>query len=102
VVDADRMRTNLESTQGLVFAESVQMALAPAMGREAAHTLVADACRRAITARAHLRDILVADTRVVQALGRERFDALFDAHGYLGESAAFIERALRDHGDAAS
>jgi 3-carboxy-cis,cis-muconate cycloisomerase len=102
MVDADRMRSNLELTQGLVFAESVQMALAPAMGREAAHTLVADACGRAIAAHTHLRDILAADAGVVQVLGRERVDALFDAHGYLGESAAFIERALRDDGDDAA
>jgi 3-carboxy-cis,cis-muconate cycloisomerase len=101
-IDAERMRENLESTQGLVFAEAVQMALAPAIGRDAAHTLVARACRQAAGEHAHLRDILAADTEVMQALGRERLDALFDPHGYLGESRAFIERALGEERDAAS
>jgi len=43
-VDERRMRANLEITRGLVFAEAVQTALAPAMGRDAAHSLVAGAC----------------------------------------------------------
>jgi 3-carboxy-cis,cis-muconate cycloisomerase len=101
-IDADRMRDNLELTHGLVFAEAVQMALAPTIGRDAAHTLVARACRRASEAHAHLRDILATDADVVQALGRERLSALFDPHGYLGQSRSFIERALRDERDAAS
>src|SRR6478736_1545070 len=40
-VDAERMRANLDITQGLIFAEAVQMALAPWMGRGTAHSLVA-------------------------------------------------------------
>ena len=48
---------NLEITQGLIFAEAVQMALAPKMGRDTAHSLVAGACRRAeCRARAFARD----------------------------------------------
>jgi 3-carboxy-cis,cis-muconate cycloisomerase len=36
-VDAARMRSNLELTQGQILAEAVQMALAPALGRDVAH-----------------------------------------------------------------
>ena len=96
-VDAERMRANLALTNGLVFAEAAQMELAPTMGRDAAHALVARACRRALAEHAHLRDILAGEPDVVKRLGRERIDALFDPERCLGESSALIERALARH-----
>jgi len=96
-VHAERMRANLEITQGLVFAEAVQMALAPTIGRDAAHSLVANACRRAVAEHAHLRDILAADPRVTGALGPGAIPRLFDPAGYLGESRAYVERVLVRH-----
>ena len=50
-VDEQRMKANLEIAHGLVYAEAVQTALAPALGRAAAHSLVAGACRRAASRR---------------------------------------------------
>jgi 3-carboxy-cis,cis-muconate cycloisomerase len=96
-VDVERMRGNLGLTNGLIYAESVQMALAPTIGRDAAHALVARACRRALSENGHLRDILVSEPDVVQHLGRERIDALFDPGCCLGEGSALIERALARH-----
>jgi 3-carboxy-cis,cis-muconate cycloisomerase len=96
-VDNERMRANLALTNGLVYAEAVQMALAPTMGRDAAHALVARACRHALAEGAHLRDILAGEPDVMQRLGRERIDELFDPTSCLGESSALIERALARH-----
>ena len=96
-VDAARMRANLELTQGQIFAESAQMALAPAIGRDAAHALVGHACRRAAAEGAHLRDILLQEPQVAAVLDRAAIERLFDPARYLGESAAFIERALAGH-----
>jgi 3-carboxy-cis,cis-muconate cycloisomerase len=93
-VDVDRMRANLELTQGLIFAEAVQMALAPKLGRDAAHSLVAGACRRAAATGAHLRVILADEPAVSGVLDRDAIDRLFDPAGYPGESHAYIERAL--------
>ena len=96
-VHADRMRANLDITNGLIFAEAAQMALAPAIGRDAAHSLVASACRRAAAEGAHLRDILEADPNVSRVLDRNAIAKLFDPAGYLGASSAFMERALARH-----
>jgi 3-carboxy-cis,cis-muconate cycloisomerase len=96
-VDADRMAANLELTHGLVFAEAAQMALASAMGRDTAHSLVASACRRAVAQHVHLRDILVAEPAVRDVLDADAIARLFDPAGYLGESRAYIERALIRH-----
>ena len=96
-VHADRMRANLDLTRGLVYAEAVQMALAPALGRDAAHALVAGACRRAGVEHVHLRDILEAEPRVAGVLDGAAIARLFDPAGYLGESRAYVERALARH-----
>jgi 3-carboxy-cis,cis-muconate cycloisomerase len=93
-VDADRMRANLDATRGQIYAEAVQMALAPAIGRDVAHALVAGACRRALAEGAHLRDVLARDPQVAGRLDAEALDRLFDPRRYLGESAAYIERIL--------
>jgi 3-carboxy-cis,cis-muconate cycloisomerase len=96
-VHADRMRANLDLTHGLIFAEAVQMALAPAIGRDAAHSLVAGACRRAAERHVHLRDILENEPRVSDVLDREAIGKLFDPTACLGESRAFVARALVRH-----
>ncbi len=46
IVDAARMRRNLDATQGAVFAEKAMMLLAPEMGREAAHHAVEECVRK--------------------------------------------------------
>ena len=96
-VDADRMRANLEITQGLIFAEAVQMALAPKMGRGTAHSLVASACRRASAEHVHLREILAQEPEVTQILDAQALAHLFDPLRYLGATHAFIERVLAGH-----
>ena len=101
-VDAGRMRSNLDLTHGLIFAEAVQMALAPKLGRDAAHTLVAGACRRAAADNVHLRDILVREPTVAALLDAQALDRLFDPARYLGEARAFIERTLRAYPAPAS
>jgi 3-carboxy-cis,cis-muconate cycloisomerase len=93
-VDARRMRDNVEITRGQVFAEAVQMALAPVLGRDTAHALVADACRRAAAKGVHLRDILRAEPTVRDALDASALDALFDPANDLGQSRAYVERVL--------
>ena len=93
-VDAARMRANLDLTQGQLMAEAVQMALAPALGRDAAHALVAAACGRASAQRRHLRDVLGAEPAVTAVLDDAALMAVFDPAAYLGASDVFIDRVL--------
>ena len=48
IVDAGRMRRNLDLTGGLIVAEAVMMALAQHTGRQTAHDVVYGACRAAL------------------------------------------------------
>src|SRR5262245_56769919 len=45
-VDADRMRASLDLTRGMIVSEAVMMGLAPHLGRQRAHDLVYDICRK--------------------------------------------------------
>ena len=94
-LDATRMRANLELTQGQIFAEAVQMALAPVIGRDVAHQLVGAACRKAAAEGRHVRDVLAATPEVRKVLDDAALRALFDPVRYLGSSSDYIDRVLR-------
>jgi 3-carboxy-cis,cis-muconate cycloisomerase len=93
-IDAQRMRQNLEVTQGLIFAEAAAMALAKHVGKEPAHQVVEAASRRAVAEKKHLRDVLRADSQVTASLKPEEIDRLFEPGNYLGVADAFIDRVL--------
>ena len=96
-IDSDRMRTNIDMTQGLVMAEAVSLALARDLGRTAAHELVESVCARAIASGQPLKRIMQADARILQCLSAEALDRLLDPQNYLGEAAAFVDRVLAVH-----
>jgi 3-carboxy-cis,cis-muconate cycloisomerase len=93
-VDAARMRANLDRTHGLVMAEAVSMALAPHMGKEEAHKIVAAAARKAMADGVDLRAVLAADDRVGELLSPADFDKLFDPMAYQGMAQQFIDRLV--------
>jgi 3-carboxy-cis,cis-muconate cycloisomerase len=93
-IDTARMRHNLDATHGLILAEAVSAALAPELGREAAHGLIDQACRRAVEQNMPLRDVLAKDAKVGKLLSVTALDRLFDPANYLGVSEQFVERVL--------
>jgi 3-carboxy-cis,cis-muconate cycloisomerase len=99
-IDAERMKQNLEVTQGLIFAEAVTMALAQSIGKAAAHKLLESACARAQKEKRHLRDVLREDKEVSVHLPVEAIDALFDPRRHLGEAEAFVDRVVANYESA--
>ena len=75
VVDADRMRENLELTHGALFSQRVLLALVESgMSRDDAYRVVQRLAQRAIDTRVHLRELLAADPA---GAGLD-LDAIFD------------------------
>jgi 3-carboxy-cis,cis-muconate cycloisomerase len=97
VVDAARMRANLAMTGGLIVAEAVMMALAPHLGRQAAHDLVYDCCRAAAEQGGSLAEHLEREPRIVRHLDRAALEHLTDPANYLGLAREMVERVLRSH-----
>src|SRR5436305_691215 len=75
VVNADRMRSNLELTRGALFSQRVLLALVEqGMGRDDAYRLVQGLAQRALDEDVHLRELLAAEP-AAQGLDE---DAIFD------------------------
>ena len=100
VVDAERMRRNLDLTHGLIVAEAVMMGLAPHLGRGEAHHVVKHACDVALTERLSLTDALARDPAVSSRLDRAAIERMTDPASYLGSAQAFVDRVLAAAGDA--
>ena len=94
VVDAARMRRNLDATGGLIVAEAVMMGLAPHVGREAAHHIVRHASDTALTEHISLAEALAREPAVTEKLEPAVIARLTDPAGYLGSADAFIDRVL--------
>jgi 3-carboxy-cis,cis-muconate cycloisomerase len=96
-VDAGRMAQNLDLTHGLVLAEAVSIALAQRIGRDAAHHLIEQCCRRAVEQGKHLREVLGDEPEVTAQLSAQALDNLLNPAQYLGQSKRWVKRAVADH-----
>jgi adenylosuccinate lyase len=102
VVNADRMRQNLEYTGGLFFSEGVMLALVrTGMARQAAYELVqkhalATAQALGTTGVPSFRDRLAKDPEVSARLAPADLDQAFDLRHHLRWSGAIIDRALHE------
>jgi 3-carboxy-cis,cis-muconate cycloisomerase len=94
IVDTRGMQRNLGLTHGLIVAEAVMMGLAPQIGRNEAHHLVTDACRKAIATERPLYDVLMEFPDVAGPLGADKLKALTDPVNYLGAAQAMVDRVL--------
>jgi 3-carboxy-cis,cis-muconate cycloisomerase len=94
IVDAARMRRNLDLTHGLIVAEAVMMGLAPHLGRGEAHHVVKHACDLALAEQLSLTDALERDPAVSSRLDRAAIEKMTDPASYLGSAGAFVDRML--------
>jgi 3-carboxy-cis,cis-muconate cycloisomerase len=88
-VDVDRMRANLELTEGLLMAEAV----VGAIGTPDAKSVVTAAARRAVDSGRSLREELIEAVD----LSADEIDRLLDPAAYLGSAGALVDRALEAH-----
>lgn len=82
-VDASRMRSNIEATGGLIFAERAMILLGARMGRDAAHELLEEASRHT-----QLADVLA------EFLSPEEIRELNVPESYLGSAETFRRQLL--------
>jgi 3-carboxy-cis,cis-muconate cycloisomerase len=101
-VDSERMAANLDAARGLPMAEHLTAVLAPALGRPAAHDLIARASREAVASDRALADVLLGTPEFagpIRAAGLTELqvaDAL-EPSAYLGAAVTFVAAALAAH-----
>ena len=93
-VDAQRMRANIDMTNGLVMSEAVMMGLGPYIGREYAHDLVYDLCREAIAGNRHLLEVLDGHPEIRKHVSRAQLEAFCDPANSLGQAGVMVDRVL--------
>jgi adenylosuccinate lyase len=93
-VHSERMKSNLLSTGGFILAERVMLALAPFLGKQSAHQLVYSVAMDAADNGVTLRQAVLNETRIVELLGIERIEALFDFAESTGCCAQMVDRVL--------
>jgi 3-carboxy-cis,cis-muconate cycloisomerase len=91
-VDTARMRRNLAASGGLIVAEAVSMALAPHLGHDAAHAVVARAANDAIESGRPFLDALAAIPEITRHLDRAELERRLDPARYTGEAQAVVDR----------
>src|SRR5262245_38724274 len=94
IVDEAQMAKNLDISRGLIVAEAVMMGLAPQLGRQEAHDVVYDACRRANEQHISLKDALSSDPKVTSGIDSATIDRLTAPGNYLGLAPEMVDRVL--------
>ena len=103
--DPARMRRNLDAAGGFPMAEHVASLLAPALGRTAAHDLLAQASAAAVAEGQTLGEALLGRLDAGRLAGAGvtpgQVTAALDPAGYLGAATEFVDAALVAHTQAA-
>jgi 3-carboxy-cis,cis-muconate cycloisomerase len=94
-VDEKKMRANLDLTKGLIVSEAVMMGLGPYLGRQYAHDLVYDICRKVVATGRPLAELLAENEEIAKHLDRAAIQKLCDPANYLGEAGAMVDRVLQ-------
>lgn len=91
VVDEERMKTNLELTNGLVFSQAVLLALVESgLGRDEAYRLVQGHAMDAWDGKGHLRDLLAGDPEL--PIDVETLDMCFSLDRVTETAAVVFDR----------
>jgi 3-carboxy-cis,cis-muconate cycloisomerase len=93
-IHPERMRANLDLTDGLISSELVMLTLGRVIGRQVAHEVVYDAAQ-SVHDGGSFADALRADRRVTAQLSEDELAALLDPASHTGLSAP-IARAAAD------
>jgi 3-carboxy-cis,cis-muconate cycloisomerase len=94
-VDENKMRANLDATNGLIVSEAVMMELGPYLGRQRAHDVVYDVCRQAVATGRPLPDLLAESSEIAAHVDRAGLEQLCDPANYLGQAGAMVDRVLQ-------
>jgi 3-carboxy-cis,cis-muconate cycloisomerase len=95
-VDTERMRENLDATQGTIFAEKAMILLGAKIGRDKAHQVIEEATRRAVAQKQPLAEVLAAMPEVTKHLDGASLKTLSVAEDYLGSAESFRQQLLQD------
>ncbi len=93
-IHSERMRSNMELTNGLLFAENVAIELAESLGKSTAHEILTRASQRSRQTGQHLRGVLEEDPTLKKLLHPADLDRLFSPEQGSQVADELIDRVL--------
>jgi len=91
----ERMRENIQRSQGLPMAEAVMMLLVDkGMGRQEAHELLRLCSGQALATGSHLGEVLTATDAVCSLVDEEEVVDALDAEKYVGEAKKLVDATV--------
>ncbi|KAJ9606823.1 hypothetical protein H2200_008833 [Cladophialophora chaetospira] len=94
-VHDDIMLKNLDISKGGIVSEAVMMGLGKTLGRQYAHDVVYDLCRKSRMEDRPLLDLLCEHEEISKKMGRDELANLCDPTNYLGYSEVMVQKVLR-------
>jgi len=95
-VDEEKMRRNIELTQGRTMSEAVMMALAKkGMNRQEAHELIRRLVIKSIAEKMPFKEVLMRNETVSSLLSEKEIDEALKPEKYLGTSVKQVELAIK-------
>lgn len=95
-VDEGRMYLNLAASGGAVLSEAIMLALAPKIGRDAAHWLLYETAAAARERGQGFIDAVRESEAIRSALSESELDCLLDYRHHTGQCAAMVDRVLAE------
>lgn len=92
IVNADRMKRNLDLTNGLIISEAVMLQLGEYIGRQKAHDVVYEACMKAYEDNVPLLDLLKQHDEIMEHLTEQQLEEIFQIDKYVGYSVQYADR----------
>jgi adenylosuccinate lyase len=94
----ENMKTNLESSKGLIMGESVMIALTKkGVGRQAAHEAVRQAAMKAVAEGLDFSEVLALDKIVTEAMTKEELDSALDPENYTGSAGKIVDKIIEKY-----
>lgn len=90
----EAMKRNLGISQGAVAAEHLVIALSEAMGQAAAHDIVYDCCREALSKGVPLAEFAKMNATITNIIPVDRIEWYTAPENYLGATLQFIDRVV--------
>ena len=91
----DMMLRNLQSSNGLLLAERVMLALGKFIGRQHAHDVIYEVAMQSFEQRAPFAELLKQHPTVSAHLSADTIDHLLDPVQYTGLAGEFVDRVLK-------
>ena len=93
-VHEEAMKNNLNISRGGIVSEAVMMALGKTLGRQKAHDVIYDLCRRSQVENRQLLDLLCEHEEIRKKMSRDELAKLCEPANYLGYSEVMVQRVL--------